>query len=143
MQNRHFAIYIAAAPEQVWHALTDPHLTPRFYFGLAVESDWQPGSSITFRGPGPAILAGKVVHVERSRRLVHSFITGADEAGPEAWMTWDIEESEPGICRVCLTHDDLERTSDPDQDEACLRLLSNLKTLLECGVALAARETTR
>jgi uncharacterized protein YndB with AHSA1/START domain len=142
MHNRHYAIHVAATPEMVWHALTDPQMTRKFYFGLAVESSWQPDSAISYRGPGSAVLAGTVVHVEPGRPLVHNLVTGAQTDGPQGWMTWEIEESDPAICRVSLAHDDLERQPDPEQDEVCLRLLSNLKTLLECGAAMIARKPT-
>lgn len=137
MQTRSFTLYVAATPEQVWQALTDPRQTRQYYFGLSVCSDWLPGSTITFCGGDPAAtLHGRVVHVERGQRLVHSFGGGDDEdpAGDaQAWVTWEVTDVEPGVSRVSLTHDDLERRPDADLDESWLRLLCNLKTLLETG----------
>jgi hypothetical protein len=54
-------------------------------------------------------------------------------------MTWDVEERDGGISRVTLTHDDLEPSADAEQDDICLRLVSNLKTLLETGAVAAPR----
>lgn len=140
MQTRTFAVYVAASANQVWQALTDPRLTRGFYFGLAVESDWQAGSAITYQGPGPARLVGEIVHVEPGRRLVHSLLPSVDvPEGAESWVTWELSSSEPGVCRVSLTHDDFEPSGDPEQDEAWLRLVSNLKTLIETGAALVKR----
>lgn len=41
---------IAAPAEQVWRALTDPEIIARYFFGTRVETDWQPGSPIVWRG---------------------------------------------------------------------------------------------
>jgi uncharacterized protein YndB with AHSA1/START domain len=145
MRTRHFTLYIAATREQAWRALTDPAMTRRFYFGLAVESRWRAGSPIAYRSapgqyPAPVVLAGEIVHVEPGRRLVHSLVSDTDaEADREAqcWVTWDLDEPEPGICRVALTCDDLDRCDDPERDESWCRLLSGLKTVLETGAGMA------
>jgi uncharacterized protein YndB with AHSA1/START domain len=138
MHTRHFSIYIAAGPDQVWQALINPAMTRRYYAGLAVESNWQPGSPITYRSDPPRHaghrLAGEIVHVEPGRRLVHSLLTDAD-ADPEVqcWLTWELEEREPGLCRMGLTCDDLDRYPDAEGDEGWSRLLSGLKTAVETG----------
>ena len=46
----HASIRIAATPEAVWRALTDPAMLTRFTFGATVVSDWRPGSSIVWKG---------------------------------------------------------------------------------------------
>jgi uncharacterized protein YndB with AHSA1/START domain len=141
VRTRHFSLYITATPERVWHALTDPAMTRRFYFGLAVESDWRPGSPIVYRGtaancPVAVLLAGEIVHVEPGRRLVHSLLSDTDtDRDVQSWVNWELEESEPGVCRASLTCDDLDRFDDPERDEAWCRLLSDLKTVLETGAA--------
>jgi uncharacterized protein YndB with AHSA1/START domain len=43
-------IDIAAPAERVWKALTDPAIITRYFFGTQVETDWQPGSPIFWRG---------------------------------------------------------------------------------------------
>jgi DNA-binding transcriptional ArsR family regulator len=43
-----YTTYIRTTPEQLWRGLTDPAFTRR-YWGLAIESDWQPGSTFTVR----------------------------------------------------------------------------------------------
>jgi uncharacterized protein YndB with AHSA1/START domain len=136
MRTRNFSIYIAAEQERVWRALTDPQLTSRYYGGLAVESDWCPGSTIEYRAANPAYpghrLAGEIVWVEAGRLLAYSLLTDVDH-DPEAqcWVTWELDAVEPSLCRVRLTCDDLDRDADPDRDEAWSRLLSALKTTVE------------
>jgi uncharacterized protein YndB with AHSA1/START domain len=139
MRTRTFSLYIAATPDQVWQAITEPALTRRFYLGLAVESQWEPGASIVFRttGPVPDALHGEVLHVDPGRQLVHNLFTGI---GPEqeahCWLTWDLARVEPALCRVALTCDDLDGRADPERDEAWSRVLSGLKTVLETGAAM-------
>lgn len=43
-------IDIKATPEQVWDALTNPEKTKEYFFHCRVQSDWKPGSPITFKG---------------------------------------------------------------------------------------------
>jgi uncharacterized protein YndB with AHSA1/START domain len=44
------SILVAAPPAAVWRTLVDPELVSQAFFGARVETDWQPGSSITFSG---------------------------------------------------------------------------------------------
>ena len=41
---------IAAEPAAVWAALTDPEVMSQAFFGAKIDTDWQPGSPITFSG---------------------------------------------------------------------------------------------
>lgn len=43
-------IDIAAPAAAVWQALTDPERIAQYFLGATVETDWQPGSSITWSG---------------------------------------------------------------------------------------------
>ena len=40
-----FEIYIKAAPERIWEALTDPAMRAEFRFGVQTQSDWTTGST--------------------------------------------------------------------------------------------------
>jgi uncharacterized protein YndB with AHSA1/START domain len=132
MRTRIFTLYVAAGPERVWRALTEPEQTRRFYFGLAVEAEWAVGGRIAYRvpgGPDGAGLHGHLVLFERHRTLMHA----VDDT---TWITWQLAAVEPGVCRVALTLDSLDPEADPDAEEAWGRLVSDLKTVLETGPAL-------
>jgi uncharacterized protein YndB with AHSA1/START domain len=43
-------VTVAASPERVWAALTDPAIIRQYMFGSTVTSDWTLGSSITYAG---------------------------------------------------------------------------------------------
>jgi uncharacterized protein YndB with AHSA1/START domain len=135
MRTSTCSLYIAADPARVWRAITEPTFTRRFYLGLAVESQWIPGAPIVYRaagGPVPDVLHGDIVHVEEGRLLVHNLYTGIGvEQEVHCWLTWLITAVEPGVCRVALTCDDVERDPDDERDEAWSRVLSGLKTVLE------------
>ncbi len=43
-------VEIAAPAAAVWQALTDPDCIKEYFLGATVETDWRPGSSITWSG---------------------------------------------------------------------------------------------
>jgi uncharacterized protein YndB with AHSA1/START domain len=140
MRTRTFTLYIAATPERVWQALTDPEQTRRYFLGLAVDSGFRPGDPILFRttqGPVPDALHGEVLHVVPGVQLVHNLYTGTGrEQEVHCWLTWDVALAEPGLTRAALTCDDLDPRPDPERDEAWSRVVSGLKTVLETGAPL-------
>ena len=63
-------IDIAAPATEVWHALTDPESIAKYFFGSQVETDWKPGSPITWKGQynGKSFEdKGEILEVERNR----------------------------------------------------------------------------
>src|SRR4051794_26382795 len=69
-----YVTYIQSTPEQVWHAITDPETSGR-YWGHRNVSDWQPGSAWEHQrldGSG-ADAVGTVLEAEPPRRLVMTF----------------------------------------------------------------------
>lgn len=41
---------IAAPPDRIWKALTDPAAIKQYYFGTNLETTWKVGAPITFKG---------------------------------------------------------------------------------------------
>jgi uncharacterized protein YndB with AHSA1/START domain len=41
-----FDLYLRATPDQVWEALTDPGVVPRWRFGLSFQTSWRPAARI-------------------------------------------------------------------------------------------------
>lgn len=92
-------VQIEAAPERVWEALTDPDQVKEYMFGAEVDSDFGPGSPITWRGEweGKAFEdKGEVLAAEPGRRLelTHwSSMSGKDDR-PENYHRVRYELSE-------------------------------------------------
>ena len=64
-----YSIYIKAAPERVWRAITDGDDTLRYYYGTRVSSDWTPGSTLTYAYPDGSIAAdGEVLEIDPGAR---------------------------------------------------------------------------
>lgn len=132
-----FDIYIRATPEDIWRALTDPAVTPRYRFGLRFDTDWRAGSPLTSRSPEGE---GVVHESEPGKRLVYSWSeVGQPEANGGHPSTVTFELTPMGqATRLTITHDDLA------SDGAFLQIvqpgwpmiLSALKSLLETGEPL-------
>ena len=94
---------IDAPPEVVWRTLTDPAAIKRFMFDTTVQTDWQPGSPIVWKGEydGRAYEdKGEILAVEPERRLQHthfSALSGRDDV-PENYhtLTYTLEPSRAG-----------------------------------------------
>ena len=44
------SITTTATPAKIWDALTDPELVKEYLFGARVESDWEKGSKLLYKG---------------------------------------------------------------------------------------------
>lgn len=102
---------IAAPAAQVWRALTDPEIIARYFFGTRVETDWQPGSPIFWKGEyeGKSYEdKGRVLEVRPNQRLkvTHfSPMTGLPDE-PENYHTLTFRLDEHGQrTRVSLIQD--------------------------------------
>ena len=107
---------IDASPEDVWAALTDPKEIEKYMFGSHVQTDWELGSPITWKGEYEGKEFddhGRILEIERPRRLkvTHfSPMTGKMDL-PENYHTilYELEEDgcddygqvEPGQQREC------------------------------------------
>lgn len=136
-----YVIYIAAAPEAVWEALTSSAFTTRYFFGRSVESDWQTGSPWLLRKPdGSVDVEGVVRDSAPPRKLVLTWRVAWMPDLPPCVVTYEIEPAAGGgAVRLTMTE------SNPTPIPARLLeggrkgwplILSGLKTLLETGRAL-------
>jgi uncharacterized protein YndB with AHSA1/START domain len=137
-----YVTYIASTPEKVWHALTDPSVTEKYWFGYRVAANGKAGEYMTAQDP-----AGKEVHhdlileSDPPRRLSYAWLSLYDEFKHErpSRVTIEITPLKEQV-RLTIVHDDF--------DEGSLMLekissgwpavLSSLKTYLETGRSLAA-----
>ncbi len=137
-----YVTYIATTPERLWRALLEPEFTKRYWQHVNV-SDWKVGSRWEHRrdrANGPLDLVGKVVKVQRPRRLVVSWAFPQDEGRKSAHsrVTYAIDPYRKGVVRLTVTHDGLKPGSDMDSGirSGWPVVLSGLKSLLERGRSL-------
>ena len=110
---------IDATPARVWKALVDPEQIKEYMFGSQVVTDWQPGSSIVWKGDYEGKKyedKGEVLEVEPNRRLkvTHfSPMSGQkDEPANYHTLTYDLEK------RGDTTHVSLSQDNNVNKDEA-------------------------
>lgn len=147
---------IKTTPERLWSALTEPELTQR-YWDLSFDTDWKPGSPMTWRERGGSVSdpGQQVLEYDPPRRLAYTWHTftpewaeraGVDEdvlaliaAEPRSKVAFDLEPGGPTV-RLMVTHDGFEPGSTVLKmiSEGWPELVSSLKTLLETGEPLPA-----
>jgi uncharacterized protein YndB with AHSA1/START domain len=134
-----YAVYIKAAPEQVWEAITTPEFTERYFHGVRMEiRDGRRWSTLR-----DLAWDEEVLEYDAPRRLVHGWTSGYDDelaAEEPSRVTWEIEPQEGGYTLLTVTHDELEgapKTAASVGGPGWMRVLSGLKTLLETGEPLA------
>ena len=152
-----YTTYINTTPERLWQGLTDPAFTRR-YWGIAWESDWRAGSTVTLELDKVKIAdpAQVVLESDPYRRLSytwHSFTPEwaaaygvSDEhlakvaSERRSKVTFDIEPVGEMV-KLTVIHDDFDTGSAvlPGISEGWPRILSDLKTLLETGDTLPVR----
>jgi uncharacterized protein YndB with AHSA1/START domain len=102
---------VDATPERVWQALTDPDEIAQYMFGSRVETDWQPGSPITWSGEydgRPYQDKGEVLEAVPGKRLAvtHYSALGGDADLPENYHTVRYELAATGSgTTLTLTQD--------------------------------------
>ena len=154
-----YTTYIKATPELVWHGLTEPAFTKRYWGGVSFPSDWEKGSTYDVAYDEADLLisdpAQVVLESDPYRRLAYAWHTftpewaahhGKSEEEVARWrreprskVAFDIEETGPGVVKLTVVHDGFEPGS------AVLEgvrggwpaVVAGLKTLLETGTVLS------
>ena len=158
-----YRVYIKAAPQAIWDAITKPEWTDRYGFGGRVEYDLRPGGA--YRVPTteamkragaemgfstPEIMVdGEVIEADPPNRLVQTWRMLMDEdttAEGFTRLTYEISQGEGGVSKLTVTHE-LEGApklalmasggmEDMGAGGGWTWVLSDLKTLLETGETL-------
>jgi uncharacterized protein YndB with AHSA1/START domain len=137
-----YQVFIRAEPERIWEAITTPEFTIRYFHGAAITVL---DSTYESRGPDGSLWGDESVYeFDPPRRLVHGWRSLYDpEMGLEAAsrVTWEIEPRDGGVCKLTVTHDQLDaapKTAASVAGAGWMFVLSGLKTLLETGQSMAA-----
>jgi uncharacterized protein YndB with AHSA1/START domain/DNA-binding transcriptional ArsR family regulator len=149
-----YTTYIRTTPERLWQALTEPAFTKR-YWGTVFDTDWQPGSTMSWELRGVMVDDPEqvVVAADPPRRLSYTWHTVtpdlatalelSDEARDQlaaerrSEVTFEIEPLDE-LVKLTVIHDGFDEGSLMAQmvTSGWPSVLSNLKTLLETGETL-------
>lgn len=115
---------IDAGRDRVWRAVTDPAELKQYFFGSDVESDWTPGSAITWSGEYDGkdyTDKGEIVAVDEPNRLEmthYSPLTGKPDV-PESYHTLVYTlDGDNRTTTVTMTQDNNADQAEVDQNAA-------------------------
>jgi uncharacterized protein YndB with AHSA1/START domain len=111
-----YEVYIRAAPQAIWDAITSPEWTVKYGYKSRVHYDLRPGGAYRAHatpdmlkfGLPDVVVDGEVVESDPPRRLVHTyrFLFGPDNrAEGFTRVTWEIEPVSAGFSRLSVTHE--------------------------------------
>jgi uncharacterized protein YndB with AHSA1/START domain len=134
-------VTVKASADTVWKALTDPKLVKEYMHGTNLETSWEVGSPIAWKGEWkgkPYEDKGTVLAVEPSKLLsvTHWSPMGGSEDKPENYHTLTYEIAERGSGTV-LT---LKQDNNPTQEAANTMAEQNWGPVLEGLRAVAERQ---
>lgn len=122
---------ISASPTQVWAVLTDPEQIKKFMFGAEVETDWQPGSPIIWKGvyEGKEYEdKGEILAVEPGRllKVTHYSPLSGQPDKPENYHTLTYELAESGTAtKLSLSQDNNASEEEAEHSRGMWEMLVN------------------
>jgi len=129
---------IDAPANRVWEALTDPDEIAKYMFGSRVDTDWQPGSAITWKGEyeGKAFEdKGEILEVVPDRRLkmTHYSPLSGEEDVPENYHTLTyVLDGHDDHTHVLLSQDNNSSADAAEHSQANWeKMLAGLKATVE------------
>ena len=151
-----YRVFIKATPEAIWKAITSPEWNGKYGYGSPAEYELRPGGKYRafaseamkqYGGPD-VVVDGEVVEADPPRKLVQTWRALWDpDMVAEGFkrLTWEIEPGQGGVTTLTVTHELEGAPKTAAQVAGKIReagggwafILSDLKTLLETGKALA------
>jgi uncharacterized protein YndB with AHSA1/START domain len=133
-------VVINAPTDRVWTALTNPDDVKQYMFGTTMESDWQVGSSITWKGEWqgkPYEDKGQILRFEPGQAVAYSHyspLSGAPDVS-QSYHNVTVElSSDGGGTRVTLTQDNNASEEEREHSEANWNMmLEGLRKHVEGG----------
>lgn len=129
---------INAPTSKVWDALTKPDLIKQYLFGTEVNTDWQVGSPITYKGEWEGKTyedKGEILQIEPEKLLVSTFwssLAGLPDV-PENYKTVHYELSpEDGGTKLTITQNNNANHEEADHSaQNWNTVMDGMKKLLE------------
>lgn len=152
-----YRVFIRAKPQAIWDAITRPEWVQKYGYGCRAEFDVRPGGAyqafatdeMKAHGAPEVLIVGEVIEADPPRKLVQTWHPVWDPtaaAEKHTRLTYEIVEQRNGMSRLTVTHDVSGAPSIAPMVSGEIEnagggwsfILSDLKTLLETGRALAA-----
>ncbi|WP_088066811.1 SRPBCC family protein [Gottfriedia luciferensis] len=139
-----YVTYIATTQEKLWEALTSTQFTEKYFFGTAIQSDLQEGSTISYLRNGEVTDYGTILKCNPYHLLTFTWNHTNDQTNRKepSVVTFELKPLDSTV-KLTLKHENLEPTDIVDRDDTFEGLnngwpaiLSNLKSLLETGNTL-------
>lgn len=133
-----YVTYIRTTRERLWEALTAPSFMRRFWFGMAIETDWQAGSPwrLLFED-GRVADSGEIVEAVPHERIVMTWRNAwnaAFHAEGTALCRIEIEAAGEAMkLTIAHTMEQADSGLIGAVSGGWPKILSNLKSLLEVG----------
>jgi uncharacterized protein YndB with AHSA1/START domain len=151
-------IYVRASAQAIWDAITDPAWNGKYGYQAVGEYELKPGGKYRAKanaqmlsyGLPEVMIDGEVVEVKPPSRLVQTYrwlFNDAHKAEGFTRLTFEIEPTSAGFCRVRVTHDVtgapmMSAATQSDFNEqgggGWNWILSDMKSLLETGKTMSA-----
>lgn len=145
-----YTLFINAPTSKIWNALTDGKISPQYFFGRRVESDWKIGSEWKMWMPNPVpMIGGEIVD---SQGIVKENVPNkklgftwrvmwvpAMAAFPEGYVSYTLDDMGFGVTRLRMeqSHESpVDKVWTDMGQKGWEVILSGLKTLLETGKPL-------
>jgi uncharacterized protein YndB with AHSA1/START domain len=135
-----YVIYIAASPEKVWQALTDPDITEKYWFGYRVAAAGRVGEHMTAIDPaGREAHRDPILESDPPRRLSYAWQPLYKDMQGErpSRVTFELAPFK-GQTRLTMTHDEFDEGSRIFEmiRSGWPAVLSSMKSFLEIGHGL-------
>ena len=132
---------IASSPEEIWNALTEPALIKQYMFGSEVSSNWEEGSSITWKGQWQGKDYedhGEILEIRPGARLKYTHyspLSGLEDI-PSNYHTVTIDLKNLGDqTKLTLVQDNNETEEQKQHSEKnWAMMLDSLKKILEKNI---------
>jgi uncharacterized protein YndB with AHSA1/START domain len=135
-----YVTFIAATPEKVWHALTDPKTTARYLSGFHVATDMAVGGASHFKRGEQVLNRGVVLACDPPHLLSVTWRPEQGELSSEkpSRVTFEIQAAGAGQSKLTITHDDFQPGSKAigQVGEGWTRVASSLKSFVETGTGM-------
>jgi len=111
-----YEIYINAAPQAIWEAITKPEWTVRYGYRGPVEYELRPGGAfrasaskeMVAMGIQGTLVDGEVIEADPPHKLVQTYrFLFSDQNREEGFsrVTWEIAATASGFSRLTVTHE--------------------------------------